>query len=49
MIKEWILSKFDVEKTVSYWHEGAEYDIGVAEAMYEKRNTHMHYLWGILP
>ncbi len=29
--------KFDIEKTVRYWHEGAEYDIGVAEAMYEKR------------
>ena len=31
------MSKFDVEKTVSYWHEGAEYDVGVAEAMEEKR------------
>ena len=28
--------KFDVERTVQYWSEGAEYDIGVAEAMYEK-------------
>ncbi len=28
--------KFDVEKTVRYWREGAEYDMDVAEAMYEK-------------
>jgi len=27
---------FDVEKTVQYWLDGAEYDMGVAEAMYEK-------------
>jgi HEPN domain-containing protein len=30
------LIKFDVEKTVQYWFEGAEYDMGVAGAMYEK-------------
>jgi len=30
------LLKFDVEKTIRYWLEGAEYDMGVAEAMYEK-------------
>ncbi len=29
--------KFDVEKTVNYWLEGADYDIGVAEAMYKKK------------
>ena len=28
--------KFDIEKTVQYWLESAEYDLGVAEAMYEK-------------
>lgn len=28
--------RFDVEKTINYWLEGADYDIGVAEAMYEK-------------
>ena len=28
--------KFDIEKTVQYWIDGAEYDMGVAEAMYEK-------------
>lgn len=28
--------KFDVEKTISYWNEGAEYDMGVVDAMYEK-------------
>ena len=28
--------RFDVGKTVNYWHEGAEYDMEVAEAMYEK-------------
>ncbi len=27
--------EFDVEKTVAYWLEGAEYDLGVAEAMYQ--------------
>ena len=29
--------KFDVEKTVKYWHEGAEYDMDVADAMHEKK------------
>ena len=29
--------KFDAGKTVRYWYEGAEYDMEVAEAMYEKR------------
>lgn len=29
--------KFNIEKTVNYWLEGADYDIGVAEAMYKKR------------
>lgn len=28
--------KFDIGKTVQYWLDGAEYDMGVAEAMYEK-------------
>jgi len=28
--------KFDVKKTVQYWLEGAEYDLSVAEAMFEK-------------
>lgn len=28
--------RFDVDKTINYWLEGADYDIGVAEAMYEK-------------
>lgn len=28
--------KFEVKKTVQYWLEGAEYDLSVAEAMYEK-------------
>lgn len=27
--------EFDVEKTVAYWLEGAEYDLGVAEAMFQ--------------
>lgn len=27
--------EFDVEKTVSYWLEGAEYDFGVADAMFQ--------------
>ncbi len=28
--------KFDIEKTVGYWLESAEYDMDVADAMYEK-------------
>lgn len=28
--------KFDVEKTIQYWFESAKYDLGVANAMYEK-------------
>ena len=28
--------KFDIQKTVQYWIEGADYDLGVAEAMFEK-------------
>ncbi|MEW6685805.1 MAG: HEPN domain-containing protein [Candidatus Edwardsbacteria bacterium] len=27
--------EFDGEKTVNYWLEGAEYDLGVAEAMFQ--------------
>ncbi|MBU0700266.1 HEPN domain-containing protein [bacterium] len=27
--------EFDVEKTVAYWLDGAEYDMGVADAMYQ--------------
>ena len=29
--------KFDVGRTVKYWFEGAEYDIDVAKALYEKK------------
>lgn len=29
--------KFNVQKTIQYWLNGAEYDIGVAKAMFEKR------------
>lgn len=29
--------KFDVNKTVQYWLEGAEYDMGVADAMFKTR------------
>ena len=28
--------KFDIEKTVKYWFDGAEYDMDVAEALYNK-------------
>ncbi len=28
---------FDVEKTVTYWVEGAQYDIGVAKSLFQKR------------
>ena len=31
------LLKFDIEKTVQYWLEGAEYDLDVAKALYEKK------------
>lgn len=27
--------EFEVEKTITYWLEGAEYDIGVAEAIFQ--------------
>jgi HEPN domain-containing protein len=30
------LLKFDVRKTVKYWLDGAEYDMDVAKALYEK-------------
>ncbi len=26
---------FDIEKTISYWREGAEYDLGTAEALFQ--------------
>ena len=29
--------EFDVKKTISYWLEGAKYDLGVAEAMLKAR------------
>jgi HEPN domain-containing protein len=29
--------KFDIEKTVQYWLDGAEYDMGVANAMFKTR------------
>ena len=29
--------EFDIEKTVAYWLEGAEYDMGVADAMYQTK------------
>ena len=29
--------EFDVEKTVAYWLEGAEYDMGVAESLFQAR------------
>jgi len=28
---------FDTKKTVSYWLEGAKYDLGVADAMFESK------------
>jgi HEPN domain-containing protein len=28
---------FDVEKTISYWLEGAKYDLGVANAMFKSK------------
>lgn len=34
--KDTRLLRFDIEKTVTYWLESAEYDLGVAQAMYEK-------------
>jgi HEPN domain-containing protein len=32
-----IMKAFDTEKTVSYWLEGAEYDLGVANAMFKSK------------
>ena len=31
------MKSFDVEKTVSYWLEGAKYDLGVANAMFKSK------------
>lgn len=28
---------FDVKKTIKYWADGAEYDLGVSEALYEQK------------
>ena len=28
---------FDIEKTVCYWSDGAQYDIGVADAMFQTK------------
>jgi len=32
-----MMKTFDVEKTVSYWLEGAKYDMGVANAMFRSK------------
>jgi HEPN domain-containing protein len=29
--------KFDIDKTIKYWLDGAEYDMGVAKALYTKK------------
>ncbi len=31
------MKTFDIEKTVSYWLEGAKYDLGVANAMFRTK------------
>jgi len=31
-----MMKTFDIEKTVSYWLEGAKYDMGVANAMFRR-------------
>ena len=31
------MGAFDVEKTTSYWFEGAKYDLGVANAMFKSK------------
>lgn len=31
------MKKFDIAKTVSYWLEGAKYDLGVADAMFKTK------------
>lgn len=28
--------KFDIEKTIKYWRDGARYDMDTAKALYEK-------------
>jgi hypothetical protein len=40
---------FDVKKTVSYWVEGAEYDLGVAGAMLKAKKYPYALFMGILP
>ena len=37
--------KFDVAKTVKYWLEGAEYDIDVAKALYEKEEVSVCFIY----
>ncbi len=32
-----MMKTFDIEKTVSYWLEGAKYDMGVANAMFRSK------------
>jgi HEPN domain-containing protein len=31
------MTAFDVQKTISYWLEGAKYDLGVANAMFKSK------------
>ncbi len=31
------MAKFDIDKAVSYWQEGAKYDWGVARALFRSR------------
>ena len=32
-----MMKTFDIKKTVSYWLEGAKYDLGVANAMFKRK------------
>ena len=39
MVSIWceFVMTFDLEKTIQYWHEGAKYDLGVADAMFKSK------------
>ena len=42
-----IMKTFDTKKTVSYWLEGAEYDLGVANAMFKSKKYPYALFMGI--
>ncbi len=41
--------KFDIEKTVTYWKEGSEYDLEVAKACFKAESIPMRSFSAIWP